>query len=493
MRTSTYFKYLLPICFFALLGSACKKGWLDETPSSQIRADQQFETEGGFRDALIGVYIGMTQPGYYSREMSWNIVDRLAMMYAPYAASNIYSEFQNYNYKATTSRSFIDNMWNYAYTDIANINNALKYIDERKQILDPINYNLIKGELLALRAYIHFDLVRLFGHSNFAGRPELAGKLAIPYATEYGKKIAPQLSYTDLFTKLEGDVNAALELLKKDDPIYAGNQHPKAYYSYVNSDGFYNNRNLRMNYYAALALKARLLQWQGSAAKMAAARDAANEVIQYAPAKLITNAPSGNTVLRGEDLFSLNVQAFNNLTDNFLTATDATNTFAVFMLQANAEELYETSQPEIGLADYRFNTMTSLQMRGRVPVKLRQDANSFDSRNRIPLIRISEMYYIAAEDYKQTNKAKAIEYLNTVRQARGILKDIAASASSDDIQTEITKEYRKEFVSEGQLFYYYKRRGFTTFPGLSAGKVANDELYMLPYPDNEIEFGGRVQ
>ena len=55
---------------------------------------------------------------------------------------------------------------------------------------------------------------------------------------------------------------------------------------------------------------------------------------------------------------------------------------------------------------------------------------------------------------------------------------------------EIHKEYKKEFVSEGQLFYFYKRLGYAAIPGSAA--VANTKVYKLPIPDVEIDFGGRV-
>jgi hypothetical protein len=46
---------------------------------------------------------------------------------------------------------------------------------------------------------------------------------------------------------------------------------------------------------------------------------------------------------------------------------------------------------------------------------------------------------------------------------------------------------------EGQSFVYYKRLGKTSFPGLAAGTIADDKIYLLPYPATEIEFGNRVQ
>ena len=45
---------------------------------------------------------------------------------------------------------------------------------------------------------------------------------------------------------------------------------------------------------------------------------------------------------------------------------------------------------------------------------------------------------------------------------------------------------KKEFIAEGQLFYYYKRLNYDKLPGMSE-PMANH--YVFPMPDNELEFG----
>ena len=81
---------------------------------------------------------------------------------------------------------------------------------------------------------------------------------------------------------------------------------------------------------------------------------------------------------------------------------------------------------------------------------------------RIPgpnLIRIPEMYYILAESaYAFADREKALEYLNAVVTARGLLP-----LSAEDIDTEakfrrkLVGEYIKEYWGEGQIFFTYKR------------------------------------
>src|ERR1043165_2572195 len=82
------------------------------------------------------------------------------------------------------------------------------------------------------------------------------------------------------------------------------------------------------------------------------------------------------------------------------------------------------------------------------------DANLHDLM--IPCIRLSEMYYIAAECTFETDAAKGWDYFNTVRLNRGIGTKLS-DPSKTVFMNELLKEARKEFFGEGQMFYMYKR------------------------------------
>jgi hypothetical protein len=234
--------------------------------------------------------------------------------------------------------------------------------------------------------------------------------------------------------------------------------------------------------------------WQGGAQDLQKAAVAAEEVISKSSATLRNpSTPVGtNRILASEQLFSLNVTGFADIIGQFFNGENATNYDALILLRPSAETLFETSNQNIGVPDIRFNTLLVQHSRGMVSQKLLQSQNSA-YRNIMPLMKLPEMYYIAAEAYLNTNLNKSISYLNTVRTSRGILQDISSTATIDVVKAELQKEYQKEFISEGQLFFYFKRIGLTHIPGLSAQTIADDQIYRLPYPDNEIEFGNRVQ
>lgn len=484
-------KFIIILLLGILIISSCKKGWLDVISTAEISADDQFSSESGFKDALMGVYIGMTDRQLYGSQLTWGALDLISHQYEPYISSLAgYYSFQNHDYRSVQATSQVDAIWNRTYTVIADVNNALAYIDKNKSVLNPISYSIIKGELLGLRAYLHFDLMRVYGYGNIAARTDLAGKLAIPYVREFGKTVTPQLSYTETFALLLNDINAANQLLK-EDPIFNNPKKPTTYYTEVNRDGFFNDREKRMNYYALSALKARVLLWMGGTQNLANAAIAAEEVIQYSSKTLAAStSAASDPLLYPEHLFNLNVMGLEDIVDRYLNGSTATNYDALLILPQNAQALYETSNPNIGLVDIRYNTLLVNDTRGMFSIKLRQ-FNKLAHRNTIPLIKLPEMYYIAAENYVSTNLPKAIDYLNTVRTARGIIQNIPANSTDVQVKSELTKEYRKEYISEGQLFYYYKRLGFTTIPNYAV--AATDKIYVLPYPQAEIEFGQRVQ
>ena len=110
----------------------------------------------------------------------------------------------------------------------------------------------------------------------------------------------------------------------------------------------------------------------------------------------------------------------------------------------------------------------------------------------MPLIRMSEMYYMGAECLNQQGKTKdAVELLNTVRRNRGIAEDkmISGGIAFKELTKEIEKEWKKEFLGEGQMFYFYKRLGYTKLPNSSL--LINEKVYVLPMPEDEINVGGR--
>lgn len=485
------------IVLVSLVLISCSK-WLDVTPPSQIREEAQFNSVEGFQQALMGCYLGMTDDLLYGRTLSWGTIELMGGQFEDLqSSSNNDYQISNYNYESDNGQKYVNGIWSKAYNVIANANNALKYIDINKDQLDNINYSIIKGELLALRAYIHFDLMRIYGYGNLANRADIASKFTIPYVTSLDKEMTPQQTYVNTINYIISDLKEAIELLEID-PV-TGVQDD-SFYSDVNIDGFYNNRQQRFNYYATSLLLARVYMWEGSEQSISKAATLASELIIGAQGNNMVTWANSNSVtedplMKSEHLFSLNTQNLYIKTANYfmLNISAASDIYAQYISSDNLLEIYEAQG--VGATDYRFsrlfqqNNVTQDGKNSYTPIKYYGVVNESNTKNYIPLMRISEAYYIAAEALLRTstpNVEQATTLLNEVRSHRGIIGELSG-LSANELMEEIMKEYHKEFYCEGVMFFLYKRLGLENIPRYS--DVAGDNIYVMPYPITEIQMG----
>ena len=180
MNKNIYYIVFALMLTFSL--SACND-WLDVNPESQVEDNELFESESGFKEALAGVYSGMVSEATYAKEALYGAYAVLAQEWINVPTS--YQDLIAYNYDATSPTNLFANIWRSNYNAIANDNNLLKAIDENRYKFSGNNYNIIKGEALALRALLHFDLLRAFGVS-FEVNPSMP---SIPYSTELSYRV----------------------------------------------------------------------------------------------------------------------------------------------------------------------------------------------------------------------------------------------------------------------------------------------------------------
>lgn len=455
------------------LGS-CKK-WLDVRPSSQIKEAELFENELGFKDALLGVYSKMSARELYSDNLTMGFLDVLAQRYAVNNTGHRLYYAQRYDYLNIKIRPRIDAIWNEMYNTIANVNNILGHIEEKKGVFTGSNFNLIKGESLALRAFMHFDLLRLFAPAYSKGG-NLAG---IPYVNRLSTSAAALSTIDETLGYILADLKEAESLLEKTDPV---NGAP------VSGDDLSKFRTNRMNYFAVKAILARVYLYKGDKINAALC---ARQVVDAKKHPFIKSASltgiRKDRTFSTEHIFSLYISKLNEPVSEYfkfhLAGIDATE---LNHSESNIKTVFEISAG--GSTDFRYIYLWEIDQSVKYHSKFWQEYSeaTVDGgmyTKLMPLIRISEMFYILAEC--EANPVTAIGYLNEIRLHRGV-SALATTLSLDGVKEEILKEYKKEFFSEGQLFYYYKRFSYPKVPGSTV--VANDKVYVLPVPDNEYEF-----
>ena len=244
-------KSIILSLFLAL--TACND-WLNVSPKTDMKAEDLFSTEAGFRDALIGVYALMATDNLYGKNLSYAYLDVLAQYYtSPH--SNTSAGYEHnlknaaaYNYTETGEESRILSIWSSHFSAIANINQALLFIDENRDVFTSEDiHHIYKGEFLSLRALLHFNVLRLFALSPMMDNQNGLNTLSIPYVEQYKNIAQPQLTVKEVLAKIVKDLLAAKDLMREREIFNESDASSPMY-----------KRSQRMNYYAVTALLARV-------------------------------------------------------------------------------------------------------------------------------------------------------------------------------------------------------------------------------------------
>lgn len=489
-------RFLLGIVV-AVLFCSCNS-WLDVKSSTELDRDDLFSTENGFSEAMTGVYTSLADASLYGGELSWGLLDVLAGQYIDVKGN--YNKFSQSSYKQNSSErddnaiGIIDQLWRGIYAQIANLNSLLESIDAHENVFTEDNYAVLKGEAIGLRAFLHFELCRLFGYDYENGKE----RETIPFVDQLVTQVAPMLTLEEACGRIIEELNMARTLLEHD-PMLLGTTPsevlaslPTGNYADYNI-AIWHNRRFHFNYFAVLATLARVYQWQGNHAE---ALRIAKEVIDFqeshfpwvATANLTTISNSSYNTSENQDrtfatehIFALNVRSLENNIEGYLNTVGGTSN----VLNSDVSKFANFDIRRIYL--YHYVGDKYLLNKFYQPEIV---ADFF--KYRMPLIKIGEMYLIAAESTDDLQEAAT--YLDALRNHRGYTSDLAGEyesghLSAEDIASEIMREYQTEFCGEGQLWYYYKRNRILQIPNTDG--LSNVDMFVFDMPENEIIYGGR--
>ena len=463
MKRTTY----LLIVLLAL--TSCDK-WLDVAPNTDVPAKELFTTENGFTSALAGLYITMTEDKTYGKNLTFGLMEQLAQMYdrLPDGTSDRNSV---YIYDRETSGAYntkgvLAETWQAQYHTIANANNLLKWWDLNAATVlpDTLTRRMIRGEALAMRAFLHFDLLRGWGPVNYAGNPEARAMKCMPYRTVADHTKQPLLPASNVVRHILDDLHEARECMSYERDIDLSTQ----------TDG----RHFRFNYHAINALLARVYNYAGI-------RDSAALHARMVIDECGLALQSGNyndPILSREVILGLSMHELkDNLSEYFAYGEKINTKYYLDISTLNA--IYESVGAESedmraqGTAFHRNNEL-------QYAISLKYIDNDAEV---IPLIRLPEMYYIACE---ASAPAEAAPYINAVRNRRGISKAKDVSCDTDELRlAALNREYRKEFYGEGQYFWFLKTHGITGTLNHSPEVTLVTENFLFPLPDAEVEYG----
>lgn len=460
--------------------------WLEVKPYDKISEGELQKSEEGYQKMLNGIYIDLNSDALYGQSLSVEMIEVMGGAYAIGTDNSVwgnYKDLSNYQYGTEYWRNRLDQIWNKAYALILNCNKILENIDQNQGLFTGGNYYAVKGEALALRAMLHFDMLRLFGPVYAKD----SDKKAIPYYNKQTNSPEPILTAKEVAEKVVADLEEARILLandpvKTEGTLMSGSQD--------GTSNFMRYRALRLNYYAVEALLARVNLYMGNkteAFKYATdvIKTADQGIFPFVDKSLVIGSPADpDRIFSSEVLFALTNTSRSKIHKNFYDPSRLPN--YVFRMDDNlmSNIVYGGAATTGGYQDdYRYRANWIATGSNRYFYKYSDMvANGSIQNTMIPMIRLGEMFLIAAES-QSDNLANGVQYVNALRRNRGV-------ANLQTLTPDLLKyEYIRELYGEGQLFYLYKRLNSDIITSSNANKnpKASDLIFVVPLPDSETE------
>lgn len=438
--------------------SACNA--LEQNPSTSVTTDTAITTVSDLSNAVNGAYYIAT----YGDMLT--VASELAI-YADLIGPDAYqpsSMGQNASKMGafTLTPSDTYGAYYYLYSALANVNNA---IEKGNLLSDKEAAAPYIAELYAMRGLFHFHLATYFAPIPTSGNTfqlgiVLADKvLDISYI---GERATLDLTYKQIVDDFTVAIESGLNKEKKTG---------------------------HLNYWSALALRARANLYWG---KYAEALKDCKEIIQDSPYSLYTienytdvwsQEGTDEMLLEYIQTDSYNAQRY---APGYYTSPEGYSEYGVKKsfydwITADTKDVRSKMVADCSVEPEGITTTYNT---GYYPLKYPGKTGSATPTytNNIKVIRLSEVYLIAAEAALKSEPGSAAGYLNTLRKNR--IKDYTdvGSITIDDI----LNERRKELFGEGQIAFDFWRNGKNVENAFGSIKPT-DSKTILPLPKEEID------
>ncbi len=493
----TYKNILLSVLLLLSLSSC--SDWFEVTPENEISKEDLFSTYDGFRTALNGIYRNLSNESLYGNNLSWGFISFLGQNYDPAESIAMYDvsgSIMEYDYENENVKNVTEEIWEGAFNTIANCNVLLQSAKERENDFfyeGEVEKNVLIGEMKGIRALLHFDMLRLFAPAPVTGDDAAY----VPYVSEYLTSHPTHLPTSVVLDSIINDLKQSQSLLADFDTSYNSEmmKSPSMRFdgnvtSSAKGGSFFAYRGTRMNYVAATALLARVYQYKGD---KATAYEYAKEVYRYYNEKnwysftSESNISNTNVEYRRCKLFEDILLAFYNtniyeIYDNYIQQ----HFYWVgnYCPIKNRENLFSGDEQDFR---YRYligsNTMsTGYSLKWTPVVDATALWNIQYQYPLLPIMRMSEIFYIMCEYLADNNLTEAVSLLNTLKRARGA-DEVSNMLTKDAFLEALYTDATREFIAEGQTFYLYKRLNRSMYNG--EYPIDMNGKYVVPLPDSE--------
>lgn len=424
------------LAFVCLLAFTACSEFLNVEPSNQADSSTSIQSAADAEVMINGLMRKLTSSSYYGREFLLYGDAKggdLTIFTAGFGGNALY-----YFSHSQTSNAY-SGFWSSGYNSLLQANNIIENINKLKEAGSTEDLDDFLGQALTVRALIHFDLVRLYGKPYNMDK----ASYGVPVVTAPVDAKARLLRNTveEVYNQVVADLNAAAPLLSKS--VNNG------YINYYANQALLSRVYLYMeNYSGALTAAQNVInggkytlytpsKWVSSWASQFCSESILELGVYVNEADLGTSSPGcylrrkghGSSSINGNFMASqywLNIMGTNDVRWGVMDWDQATN---------DEGEYYHKG------ACYKYSGSVDLD----------GDGKGSSTAINIKVIRLSEVYLIAAEAALQSNnKAQAAEYLNAISKRDPDVAPYTASTVSVDA---ILLERRKELFCEGHLFH----------------------------------------
>lgn len=454
------------------LMSSCKDE-LTQYPYNQIETTQAFNTEADVTLAVNGMYAGLRASGSYWVAGTWNILaDVLSdnLVLNPVGRLSLKSPYYEWRYTGESTSTFFTG----AYTNIRRANAIVENIGKL-----PVTAltDDAKGQALALRAMLYFDMTRLYS-KTYANATNT--DLTVPYVTTTDPTIKPaKESLKVVYDKIIADLVAAEALIKVSNGVG------------------------KLNKAAVAGLLSRVYFYKADYPNTILAADRALGTTPNLPditnfPKIWTDATEEGVLfkIRNTTVDNLNAQGTNyyqtvggEIKSEYVIPFDF---FQLFEATDVRTSTYTQTSPYNGFV---MNHVT--KYKGRVG----QPAGVVDGK----VLRTAEVLLNRMEAKYYSNPTGALADLVMLKTNRytGYVAEVLAGAP---LLAEIQKQRRLELAFEGDRFFDIKRRNVGIVRGNYGERAdgtgtkpvfltmpAGDYKFLLPYPQSELNFNENMR
>lgn len=455
----------------SLLGfSSCEK-LLDKEPTDKLSLEDLFLDVQGAKTALAGSYRALLEENHYGKNI---------MVYPDILAGNIkFSKGTNlrledvYDVIVDAQESSMNSTYSSLYSELNNVNNVIKYTPSSAgSATDKVK---IIAEAKAIRALIHFDLVRIFARPfNYTSNGSHLGISLVLQPQLYSDPAPYRATVAETYNAIITDLTDAIAAF---DDTNVG----------VLSSG------AKQNYFTKTSTKALLAKVYLYQNNWDAAFSLADEIIKSNQYTLLTNANYvaswTGRVPSSESIFELAIES--NFSGGGLGVYyESTNLSSYRMYAATLDLTGLYSAKDVRNINSMFNRVDISGVNYAFTKKYQGGATLATP---VKILRLSELHLIRAEaavEKTTPDFTTANVDLNLIRKRGDVDATTLALTTKDAVIDAVLLERRKELVFEGNLLFDLMRRkkDITRVDVTPVVKniLTNDDRLIMPLPANTV-------